>query len=513
MAKYPPSLRAPKFERSSEWSMQVIHSSPALPQLLLCIIVSLTPWQGREPLNLLITDATIVTCDAERSSIERGAIAIEGDRIAAIGETDALLQAYPHSERMNGRGLAVLPGFINAHTHTVLTALRGTVEDWDGDIIYRYMSPISYTMTDHEREVMATLGCLEAIRSGTTTLVDPFRHVTSYAGAMADTGLRLWLSESCADIDTRKIRFGDYSTDEAFGRTCIERAEELVGSWHGARNGRVSCQIAAHATDNCSPRMLATLLEMAQKHGLTRTCHLAQSPGEVAAVKAAYGLTPAQYLDREGWLGPALTSAHWTFCTPADVDLLAERKARLVHTPASFSRRGLHKALIGRIRDADVEISIGTDNMSEDMFHALSIGSIVHRTGRGRGSEGGISPAPQEMLDMVTRNGAASVGAAGEIGQLSPGMKADLTILDLNTPALRPIIRLVSNIVHYGHPGTVHSVIVDGAFVMRDRVVTSIDEQALLAEAQDVTERVWKRMIEANPDIRPGQGEIAWLEP
>ena len=117
------------------------------------------------------------------------------------------------------------------------------------------------------------------------------------------------------------------------------------------------------------------------------------------------------------------------------------------------------------------------------------------------------------MLDMVTRNGAASVGAAGEIGQLSPGMKADLTILDLNTPALRPIIRLVSNIVHYGHPGTVHSVIVDGAFVMRDRVVTSIDEQALLAEAQDVTERVWKRMIEANPDIRPGQGEIAWLEP
>jgi 5-methylthioadenosine/S-adenosylhomocysteine deaminase len=110
---------------------------------------------------------------------------------------------------VNARGLAILPGFINAHTHTVLTALRGTVEDWSGEVIYRYMSPISYAMSDHERSVMASLGCLEAIRSGATTLVDPFRHVTTYAGAMADTGLRLWLSESCADIDTRKIRHGD----------------------------------------------------------------------------------------------------------------------------------------------------------------------------------------------------------------------------------------------------------------------------------------------------------------
>ncbi len=463
-------------------------------------------------MNLLITDATIVTCDDTRRVIERGAIAITGDRIAAIGQTAALLQDHPHCERMSGRGLAVLPGFINAHTHTVLTALRGTVEDWDGEIIYRYMSPISYAMTGHERAVMAALGCLEAIRSGTTTLVDPFRHVGTYAGAMADTGLRLWLSESCADIDTRKIRFGDYSTDDAFGKEFVERAEALVATWHGTRNGRVNCQIAAHATDNCSPRMLATLLDMAHRHGLTRTCHLAQSLGEVAAVKAAHGLTPAAYLDREGWLGPELTSAHWTLCTADDIDLLAKRKARLVHTPASFSRRGLHKALIGRIRDTDVEIAIGTDNMSEDMFHAMAIGSIVQRTGRGRDSDGGISPSPQEMLDMVTRNGAASVGAAAEIGQLRPGMKADLTILDLNTPALRPVIRLVSNIVHYGHPGTVHSVMVDGDFVMRDRVVTTLDEQALLEEAQHVTERVWKRMIEANPDIRPPKGQIAWLD-
>ena len=186
--------------------------------------ISLCRERGPTRLDLLITGGTVVTCDDGRRILEDGAVAIAGDRIAAVGATDELARDYPDMPADDGRGLAVLPGFINAHTHTVLTALRGTVEDWDSEVIYRYMSPVSYTMSDHERGVMAALGCLEAIRSGTTTLVDPFRHVVTYAGAMADTGLRLWLSESCADIDTRRIRFGEYAVDEAFGRAFLERA-------------------------------------------------------------------------------------------------------------------------------------------------------------------------------------------------------------------------------------------------------------------------------------------------
>jgi len=461
-------------------------------------------------MNLLITDATIVTCDADRRIIECGALAISGDRIAAIGDSADLEPAYPGFERMAGRGLAVLPGFINAHTHTVLTALRGTIEDWEGEVVYRYMSPISYTMSDHERSVMAALGCVEAIRSGTTTLVDPFRHVGTYVRAMADTGVRLWLSESCADIDTRKIRFGDYTVDEAFGQTFLARTEALIQEWHGARNGRVNCQIAAHAPDNCSPAMLAKLRELAARHRLTRTCHLAQGVNEVTAVKQLYGLTPAEYLEREGFLGSDLTGAHWTYCTPADVELLAARKVRMAHCPASSSRRGLHKAPIGLIQDAGVEIVLGTDNMSEDMFQTLAIGLIAHRTGRGRAKENGVSPTPQQVIDMITVNAARSVGAAEAIGAIRIGMKADLTILDLNTPAMRPVIRVLSNIAHYGHPGIVHSVMVDGAFVMRDRKIMTVDEPALLEEAQSVTQRVWERMIAANPDIAPPDGALHW---
>lgn len=464
-------------------------------------------------MDLLITNAAVVTCDEARRVLAGQGILLRGNRIVALGESDTLEAEHPHVARFDARGLAVLPGFINAHTHTVLTALRGSVEDWEGDMIYGYMSPISYTMTDEERAVMAMLGCVEAIRSGSTTLVDPFRHVLSYGRAMASTGLRLWLSESCADIDTRRIRHGDYREDPAFGAQFLDRATAMIEALHGSHGDRVRCQVAAHAPDNCSPAMLRSLLDLAAKHGLTRTVHLSQSPGEEKAVQAARGTSSAAYLDREGFLGPDLTAAHWTFCSAEDIERLAARGVTMAHTPASISRRrGMHQAKLGLIRDAGVRVVFGSDNMTEDMFQAMSIGSILHRTGRGRAVEGGVLPGPQAILDAVTVDAAGSVGASAEIGRIAPGWKADLTFLDLNTPALRPVIRLVSNIVHYGHPGAVHSVMVDGEFILRDRKILTVDEPALLREAQNVTRRVWDRMIAQNPDLARPEAELPWLD-
>ncbi len=463
-------------------------------------------------MDLLITDTVVLTCDDERRVIEHGAVAVVGNRIAAVGTSGELERSFPHLERFPARGLAVLPGFINAHTHTALTVLRGTVEDWEGNAVYGYMSPVSYEMSDEERAIMVQLGCLEAIRSGCATLVDPFRHVPSYVGPMAATGLRLWVSENCADINTLRIRQGDYSIDRAFGQVFLDRTIQGIEAHHGTRNDRLRFQVAAHAPDNCSPWMLDQLMQIAGKYGLTRTVHLAQSVEEIAAVKAAHGLTPAEYLDREGFLGPDLVGAHWTYCTPSDVALLASRGTQMVHCPANSSRRGPHRAPVGLIRDAGINVAIGTDNMTEDMFHALKIGLILHRGGRGRAKEGGVDPQPQALLDGITRNAARSVGAAAEIGSIEPGKKADLTIIDLNLPSMRPIIRLVSNIVHYGHPGIVHSVMTDGAFLMRDRKVLALDEPALLKEAQKVTERVWQRMMAKNPDIPPPPDGLHWLD-
>lgn len=448
-------------------------------------------------MNLVLERATIVTCDATRRIIEDGAIAIERGRIAAVGTRAELRRLHPDWQRLSLEGRAVLPGFINAHTHTLLTVLRGTVEDMTGDVIYGFMTPISFVMTPGERAAMARLGCLEAIRSGCSGLVDPFRHVTDYAGAMADSGLRLWLSESCADARTLEIRHGIYRHDRAWGETFLERARALIEGWHGARDGRVQVQISAHAPDNCSPWMLGELNGLARRHGLTRTVHLAQSRGEVAQLRRAENATPAEYLDRHDWLAPDVVGAHWTFCSESDIDLLAGRGVQMAHCPANSSRRGPHKVRADRIIERGINIALGTDNMSEDMFQAMRLGIVVHRGAFG----GGVRPQPQALLDGVTRNAARSVGREADLGSIEKGKLADLVIIDLDDPALRPIINLPANLVHCASPACVDSVMVGGEFVMRERRVLTMDQGEVVRDAQRATESAWKRLLEQAPDL------------
>lgn len=457
-------------------------------------------------MDTLFENAMVITCDNERRILQDTSVAVSGGKIAAIGTRDALRQAHPQAERIDLAGKALLPGFINAHTHTVLTVLRGTVEDMNGDAVYGFMTPISFAMTPGERAAMAQLGCLEAIKSGTTTAVDPFRHVVSYADAMVETGLRLYLAENCADALTLKIRHKEYEYDRAWGQQFLDRTVELIECYHGKYNGRVQCQISAHATDNCSPWMLDELNQLAHKHKLRRTVHLAQSMGEVEQVKALCGGTPAEYLQQNDWLGDDVVGAHWTFCTAEDIELLAEHGVHMAHCPANSSRRGPHKALVNRIIDADVNIAIGTDNMTEDMFQAMKIGSIVHRGSYG----GGVNPAPQALLDGVTRNGALSLGETERLGSIEESKIADLVTLDLNHPALRPIMNVVSNIVHYGQAEAVRDVMVEGVFIMRDRQVLTMNEDEVLRDSQAATESAWKRLMEQSPDLPKPTGDW-WL--
>jgi len=442
-------------------------------------------------------NATVVTCDDTRQVLRRAGLAVQDDRIKAIGPSGEIAGLYPHLPTIDASGKAILPGIVNAHTHVLLLALRGTIEDMGAEAIYGYMTPISFAMTPGEREAISLLGCLEAIRSGTTTLVEPFRHVVNYAGTMAETGLRLYFSENCADALTLKIRSGIYEFDQSWGETFLERQRELITRFHDTVDGRVMCQVAAHAPDNCSPWMLRQLNDLHERHGLRRTVHMAQSRGELAQVKRYADCTPAQYLERNDWLGPDVVGAHWTYCTHEDVDLLAKHGVHMAHCPANSSRRGPHQAPVAKIMDAGVNIALGTDNMTEDMFQAMTIGSIVHRGSRG----GGVAPQPQAMLDAATRNGALSLGRLGDLGSIEPGKKADLTLVDLGHPSLRPAINLVSNIVHYGHPGVVDSVMVDGEFLMLGGQVVCLDERAVVENAQAAVESAWRRLHSQSPDV------------
>ena len=449
-------------------------------------------------MDVLINNATLVTCDAEGTIITNGAVAVRGRRIEEVGKAAEMAAKYSHLQTLEARGKAVLPGFVNAHTHSVLTVLRGTVEDMGVDSVYGYMSPISFAMTAEDRQAMSALGCLEAIRSGTTTMVDPFRHVYTYAQTMADTGLRLFLSESCADALTLKIRYGEYEYSQAWGQEFLDRAETLVDRFHGLDEGRVQCQIAAHSPDNCSPWMLQKLLDLSERYDLRRTVHLAWSQKELAQVRLLRGGSSVEYLRDQGWLGPDVLAAHWYYCTENDIEILAETGTHMVHCPAPSSRTGNDAPpKMPAIIDSGVNVTLGTDNMSENMFQALGVGLILNRGLRGAGPV----PRPQTVLDWATQNGAKALGLEDELGSIEAGKLADLIIIDLTRPHLVPAISPVANLVHYGEAADVESVMVAGEFLMSQGKVLTINEDEVVENARQATVRSWRRLKEQFPDI------------
>ncbi|WP_370302340.1 amidohydrolase family protein [Pseudooceanicola sp.] len=435
----------------------------------------------------LLRNATYISHDSGLPEVRRGHIAIEGSRIVALPETLAGSE-FEAFEPLDMSDKMVSPGLINAHTHSVLLVLRGTVEDIEGNLVYQYMVPASYLLEPGERAAIARLACAEAIRSGTTTLVDPLRHVADYAPAMIDSGLRLWLAESCADAVTTEVGSGTYRFDRAFGQTFLDRTEALIERFHGAEDDRVRVMISAHAPDNCSPWMLRQLKDLARKHGLRRTVHLSQIISEKEQVEALHGCTSTEYLDQNDFLGDDLIAVHWTFCNESDVARLAETGTWLGHCPSSMSAKGPHPLPMRAILDHGVKIVLGTDNMTEDMFHAMKLGLTLHRGAYQRS----VTPTPGQVFNYATLNAAQALDRP-DIGSIAVGQKADLAMFNLYAPALNPRVSLVSNIVHYGHPGTVTDTMVDGRFLMRDGVLTTIDERAAVIEAQQATDAMWQR--------------------
>ncbi|MCV3274374.1 amidohydrolase family protein [Roseobacter sinensis] len=435
----------------------------------------------------LLKNARYIAHPDGMPQVKAGHIAVDGSAIVALPEAldgtefDAF-EAVDCSDRL------ISPGLINAHTHAVLLALRGTVEDIEGNLVYQYMVPASYLLEPHERAAVAKLACAEAIRSGTTTLVDPLRHVADYAPTMIETGMRLWLAESCADAVTTEVGRGVYRFDREFGETFLARTRDLIERFHGIEDDRIRVMMAAHGPDNCSPWMLGEVTALARKHGLRRTIHLSQIISEKRQVEQLHGCTSTEYLDRNGFLGDDLIAVHWTFCNESDVQTLAERGTWLAHSPASMSAKGPHPLPMRAILDAGVKIVLGSDNMTEDMFQSMKMALTLHRGAYERS----VTPTPSQVFNYATVNAAKALDHPG-IGQIAVGAKADLAFFDLMAPAMAPRLSALSNLVHYGHPGLVTDTMVDGRFLMRDRTLTTMDERRVITEAQAAVDAMWGR--------------------
>jgi cytosine/adenosine deaminase-related metal-dependent hydrolase len=443
----------------------------------------------------VIGNTTIVTSDAARTVHHDAAIAIDGDTIVAIGATADVGKKFPNAERIDGRGKAVFPGLVNCHTHLWFTVARGIQEDFGFPSTLKFPTTVQAMLSAEENAAMATLGALECLRGGNTTMLEIGTRVPDYAKQLAATGLRVVLGQSTSDLEAKGIPENRFVFSPAQSERTLKTVDDVIATWHGAEKGRITCVVAAHAPEACSPENLRAARALAETRNVGTTIHLDQSWWEVESVMNVRGVRPAEYLFQHDFLSPRLVAAHCRFMTPGEISHLGRSRASVSHNAAMAARRAAAPP-IAALQGAGCRIAMGTDNMAHDMLEAMRTGLFVERISR----QDGERPWPEDVLEWATRNGAAALGVP-ETGSLEVGKKADLIVLDARKPHLVPTLRIVSSWIHNGQAGDVQSVMVDGRWLMRDGTVLTIDEADVVTRAEEIARRRWRELVDRHPDV------------
>jgi 5-methylthioadenosine/S-adenosylhomocysteine deaminase len=456
-------------------------------------------------MTIVIYGATVATVDPKDTVIFDAAVAVEADRIAMVGPSREVLARYPEADKVDASGKAVMPGFANAHTHLHMTLARGIYEDLSPPHKPPFTSGLAPlpmpTLDPDEMRIFCQLGVLEAIRCGTTAILEDATDIELYVEALAASGVRFLLTERAWDKARGSI--GDplpFAVDRKLGERCLSRIEALHGKRHGMADGRIRVGVSAWAPDMCSPELLRDVRALQQRLDTVATIHLNQIWGEVAAVKAERGCLPTEYLAELGFLNDRLIAAHCRCMEPQEEQRLGQAKVWVSFNSAIAARRGLSPR-IAELEQYGCRIAMGSDNMAEDMVEVLRTGLFMERVRR----QDGRQPTPEHVHRWATVNGYRAMGMS-DGGSLIAGNKADLIVIDLQRAHLVPVLRVVSDYVHQGQGRDVEAVMVDGRWIMRAGEILTMDEERIVAEAQRLGKIAWRRLFERRPDLEVPPG-------
>jgi cytosine/adenosine deaminase-related metal-dependent hydrolase len=452
--------------------------------------------------TVVFAHTTVVTVDAVRDDV---ALAVQGDTIAAIGPTDDILGTYPRADVYDGRGKALFPGLINCHAHMDAVLARGFNEDFGFPNSARLAIQPGSLLRGEEGTLMVTVAALEAIRTGTTTIVQNAGGIARSAAALAKSGLRCVFAESIRDSENvagpmspdglaRSVAptFSARLRDEG-----MQRINDLFTAWHGKNQGRISVFPAAALAETASPDLLHAVRAFAEKHDLGYTIHLTQSVAEADFMVRHHGLRPSTFLDKHDFLGPRLFAAHCRYVDAAEIAVLGRSRTIISHQAAMAANRGVIPP-IPALRAAGCPIANGTDNNTNDLFEVMRVALLTERIRRDDAFPG-VQPQPEDILEDATLGGARAVNQEKMLGSLEVGRKADLLVIDTLRPHLVPAGRIVSAVIHSGHPSDIESVMIDGQFVMRKGKVLTMDEDTIVREADRVGRRIWSQVLAAGP--------------
>lgn len=442
--------------------------------------------------KILLKNIDLVTVDQTKGVIKDGYLAINDGKIQALGKSQELKEEdYAHYRVITGKAygkrLVALPGFIQTHVHTSQALGRGLADDvdlitWTRKRIWPYEA----ALTEEDVYVSAQLSMAEMIKSGTTSFCEAAgEHPDAIAKSATDAGLRGTICLSTMDIPGDVPKALQMTTEQA-----LQKNTDLVEKYKD--HDRISGCYNILNLFLSSPELWQEMAKLSQKNQVYLQTHLAESKDEVAFVKEKYGLSPVAFLKKMGALSPRLLAAHVVHVDDEDLDSLEENQVKILHCPAAGLRIA-GTARIPEMVDRGMTISLGTNsppcNNRMSMLDEMWLAGIMHNA---------FEDNPQTMpaktvLEMATLGGAKTLGLDKEIGSLTVGKKADVTILDLNNLYTTPTHDLLSTLVYQANSHAVDTVIADGRLLLRGGELTTINENWLIEEAERRAQNIVKR--------------------
>ena len=425
--------------------------------------------------DLLVHGGAVLTVDEAGTVVHSGAVAVHEGEIVAVGQAEELCTRFTADESIDASGCLVLPGLVNTHTHLAMTLLRGRADDVTLQGFLERVLPAEAALLAPKNVAAAVrLAIAESVRAGVTSALDMYWFHEAAERVAREAGWRLHSGPTFMDVP-----------EPPDGRAYEQRlgwARRDLEARGGAHAGRRPV-VFAHSAYTLSPEQLTEIAALAREFGALLHLHAAENATEVATVEVRYGKRPVELLDSLGVLGPDVLLAHAVDLTGPEIAALARTGTAVAHCPVSNLKLGCGIAPVPRLLSAGVTVGLGTDGAvssnSLDVLGAVRQAALVHKADGDPTAVGA-----ERAVRMATIEGARALGLAEHLGSLETGKRADLIVLDLNAPHLRPLHDPWSTLAYAAHSADVRDTVVDGRVLMRDRELRTLDERAVIADLE-----------------------------
>ena len=444
-----------------------------------------------ENIDLLITDATILTMDANKTVYESGTVAVNGNKIIAVGD-NTLAKQYHATTTLDVDGDIVMPGLINTHTHVSMTVFRSLADDVP-DRLHRYIFPLEAKLVSREMvRIGANLGNVEMLKGGVTTYADMYYFEDEVAKTVDKIGMRAVLGETVIKFPVADAKNAQEGINYALN--FIEEYKD---------HPRITPAFAPHAPYTNTTEVLQQVAKLSEEKDVPVLIHLAESSREAEKIaERSDGKSPVQYMHDIGALNSHLVGAHMILVDDKDIKLVKESDMGVAHNMSANikSAKGVSPAL--KMYDEGVRIGLGTDGpMSGNNLSTIAEFGQVAKIHKLVNHDRAAMP-PIKVIDMATMGAARALHMEDKIGSLEVGKLADIIVIDTKAANMVPIYNPYSALVYSAYPTNVRHAIVDGKVLMQDTKILTVDEDKIREEANKFTDIVRKTIIDSGEIVQ-----------